>query len=210
MTVENIARLISKLEKAGHIKRVVIKDSSGQIVQRKLYLKASIPDIQNAEKDINTSHAEQQGGIDKKINTPQQKNQEGIDKKIKETNTSITNKKKSKKEKPEPMTDEQLHEAVVNGIIQLADPTWTKNEKNEIYRLTMALYDPNRVVQKAHPVRSQMSVDGTFRKLAKGGSPVVMIDMLNNAIIGGWQGVQVPSKPRFEKQPAEERVYQCV
>ena len=77
-------------------------------------------------------------------------------------------------------------------------------------RVTMALYDPNRVVKKAHPVRSQLSVDGTFRKLAKATSPDAMIDMLNNAIIGGWQGVQEPRKPSFEKQPATERRYQCV
>ena len=92
----------------------------------------------------------------------------------------------------------------------MAQPDWSKDEKNEIYRLTMALYDPNRVVQKAHPVRSQLSVDGTFRKLAQVKTPDAMIDMLNNAIIGGWQGVQVPKKPSFEKQPAEERRYQCV
>ena len=210
MTVENIARLISKLEKAGHIKRVVIRDKSGQIVQRKLYLKASLPDIQDHTNDINTNPEQEQGGIDKKINTPQQKNQEGIDKKIKETNTSITDKKKSKKEKPEPMTDAQLHDAVVAGIVKMAGDTWTKQEKNEIYRLTMALYDPNRVVQKSHPVRSQLSVDGTFSKLAKGGTPGVMIDMLNTAIIGGWQGVRVPDKIAQGNTPAEERRYQCV
>ena len=210
MTVENIARLISKLEKAGHIKRVVIRDKTGQIVQRKLYLKASLPDIQEPEKDVNIDTAQRQGGIDKKINTPQQKNQEGIDKKIKETNTSITDKKKSKKEKPEPLTDEQMHDAVVAGIVKMAGDTWTKAEKNEIYRLTMALYDPNRVVQKSHPVRSQLSVDGTFSKLAKGGTPGAMIDMLNTAIIGGWQGVRVPDKIAQQETPVEERRYQCV
>ena len=75
----------------------------------------------------------------------------------------------------------------------------------------MALYDPGRVVKKAHPVRSQLSVDGTFRKLSQGGSPQVMINMLSDAIIGGWQGVQVPKQQQIsQKQPAEERQYQCV
>ena len=74
MTPENIARLLTKLENAGHIQRVIEKDNSGQIVSRKLFLKVSMPDG---------------WGIDKKINTHLQKNQEGIDKKIKETNTSI-------------------------------------------------------------------------------------------------------------------------
>ena len=203
MAEETIARLITKLEKAGHIRREMERDQTGQIVSRKLYLRVSVPEIHP---------------VDEKINTPLQKNQEGIDEKVKDTNLSNSIKEKNKKEKPsrekkskpEPMTDEQLHEAVVNGIVQMADPTWTKDEKNEIYRLTMALYDPNRVVKKAHPVRTQLSVDGTFRRLAKGGTPVVMIDMLNDAIIGGWQGVQEPRKPRFQNPPAEERVYQCV
>jgi DNA-binding Lrp family transcriptional regulator len=203
MAEETIARLITKLEKAGHIRRDMERDENGQIVKRKLYLRVSVPEIQP---------------LDEKINTPPQKNQGGIDEKVKDTNLSISIKEKDKKEKtkrekkpkPETMTDEQLHEAVVSGIVQLSDPSWTKNEKNEIYRLTMALYDPNRVVKKAHPVRSLMSVNGTFRKLAKGGSPVVMIDMLNDAIIGGWQGVQEPRSVAYQKQPAEERVYKCV
>ena len=212
MTVENIARLISKLEKAGHIKRVVIKDKSGQVVQRRLYLRATLPDIQIQRDDVNIQPENEQGGIDKKINTPQQKNQGGIDKKIKDTNTSITDKKKSKKEKakPEPLTDQELHDAVVAGIVNLADESWTKNQKNEIYRLTMALYDPNRVVQKSHPVRSQLSVSGTFSKLSQVGNPAAMIDMLNTAIIGGWQGVRVPDKLKQIQTPTEERRYQCV
>ena len=203
MAEETIARLITKLEKAGHIRRDLERDASGQILVRKLYLRVSVPEIHP---------------LDEKINTPRQKNQEGIDEKVKDTNLSISIKEKDKKEKPKrerpakpaPLTDEQLHDAVVQGIVRIADPSWGSAVKNELYRLTMALYDPNRVVKKAHPVRSQLSVDGTFRKLAEGKSPTVMINMLNDAIIGGWQGVQVPRKVSYEKQPAEERQYQCV
>ena len=42
------------------------------------------------------------------------------------------------------------------------------------------------------------------------GSPSAMIDMLNTAIIGGWQGVRVPDKIAQGNTPAEERRYQCV
>lgn len=200
MAEETIARLITKLEKAGHIRRELERDKDGQIVSRKLYLNVSVTE----------GHP-----LDKKINTPRQKNQEGIDEKVKDTNTSITvlkenKKEKTKRPKPEPLTDAQLHDAVVAGIVGIARPDWSKDDKNEIYRLTMALYDPNRIVKKAHPVRSQLSVDGTFRKLAQVETPNAVIDMLNNAIIGGWQGVQVPQKTGFEKQPAGERRYQCV
>ena len=200
MAEETIARLITKLEKAGHIRRELERDKDGQIVSRKLYLNVSVPE---------------EHPLDEKINTPRRKNQEGIDEKVKETNTSITvlkenKKEKAKRPKPEPLTDAQLHDAVVAGIVGIARPDWSKDDKNEIYRLTMALYDPNRIVKKAHPVRSQLSVDGTFRKLAQVETPNAVINMLNNAIIGGWQGVQLPQKTGFEKQPAEERRYQCV
>lgn len=76
MADETIARLITKLEQAGHITRVLERDNSGQIVSRKLFLRMSVPEIHP---------------LDEKINTPQQKNQEGIDEKVKETNLSNTN-----------------------------------------------------------------------------------------------------------------------
>lgn len=195
-----ITRLITQLEKAGYIKREMERDKTGQVVKRKIYLSVSVPEIQPPIIFDTTSHQNQW---------------EGTIKNDGDTNTSITvlkesKKRKAGKEKPEPLTDEQLRNAVVHGITAMAAPSWTKAEKNEIYRLVMALYDPGRVVKKAHPVRSQLSVDGTFRKLAQGGSPGVMIDMLNSAIIGGWQGVQVPRKQNYAQPPAEERVYQCV
>ena len=197
MTVETVSRLITKLEKAGHICRVIEKDESGQITARKLYLKVSMPGG---------------WGIDKKINTPRQKNQEGIDQKVKENNTSNI-KEKNKKEKPEPLTDEQLHILVVACIRDLALPSWTAADKNDLYRWVMALYNPERVVRKAHPVRSKLGVEGTFRKLAMSGrDPQVMISMLCTAIEGGWQGVQVPTKNKTAPaaQPQKEREYRCL
>ena len=76
MADETIARLITKLEQAGHITRVLERDNSGQIVSRKLFLRVSVPEIHP---------------LDEKINTPRQKNQEGIDEKVKETNLSNIN-----------------------------------------------------------------------------------------------------------------------
>lgn len=76
MAEETIARLITKLEQAGHIIRILERDNTGQIKVRKLYLRTSLPVIQP---------------LDEKINTSPQKNQEGIDKKVKDTNLSKTN-----------------------------------------------------------------------------------------------------------------------
>lgn len=195
-----ITRLITQLEKAGYIKREMERDKTGQVIRRKLFLSVSVPEIQPPINFDTTSH---------------QNKGEGTIKNDGDTNTSNTVLKENKKEKgkdkkPEPLTDEQLHDAVVAGIGRLAQPSWSRDVKNEIYRLTMALYDPKRVVKKAHPVRSQLSVDGTFRKLSQGGSPQAMIDMLNSALIGGWQGVQVPRQTGYQKPTSEERQYQCV
>ena len=71
-TRETIARQLTKLEQAGHIRRVIQRDPAGQIVARKLYLKVSMPDGWGIDKNTNTP-------IDEKINTSRQKNQEGID-----------------------------------------------------------------------------------------------------------------------------------
>ena len=152
---------------------------------------------------------------EKKISTSLEENFQEGGRKFPQSNIDLVIKEKNKKEKSVKtealsLTDEQLQKIVVEQITRMAGPGWSKQEKNEIYRLTMALYDPNRTVRKSHPVRSELSVDGTFRKLAKGGSPGVMIDMLNDAIIGGWQGVQVPRNSAPAKQPAEERQYECV
>lgn len=198
-----ISRLISQLEKAGYIKRELEKDEKGQVKRRKLYLSVSVPDIRPPIKNDTTLPSKLIGG--------------GI-KNDGETNKSITVKEKDKKEKskpkPEPLTDEELRPIVVDAINGLAPDTWSAATKNELYKWVMALYDPNRVVRKAHPVRSKLSVDGTFRKLAlSGNDPQVMIGMLCTAIEGGWQGVQVPNKgkPAAPAAPArKERQYRCL
>lgn len=181
-----ITRLIGELVKYGYLIRECVRDNSGQISQRKLYLKVSVPEIHPPLIFEGT---------------PSQNKGEGTPKNKGETNLSITEKEKDKKEKPkgksEPLTDDELRPIVVDGINRIAEPDWTADTKNELFRWVMALYDPNRVVKKAHPVRSKLSVDGTFRKLALSGKdPNVMIGMLCSAIEGGWQGVQVPKQSR--------------
>ena len=193
-----ISRLITQLEKAGYIRREIEKDDSGQVKRRKIYLSVSVPDIQPPIKNDTTLPSKLIGG--------------GI-KNDGENNINNTRKEKNKKEKPEPLTDEELRRIVVSGINGLAQPNWGKDEKNELYRWIMALYDPNRTVRKAHPIRSELSVKGTFRKLAQYGSDSQpMINALCTAIEGGWQGVQVPNKSTAApvKPKQEEREYRCL
>lgn len=75
MSVDTISRLFKKLEDNGYIRREIEKDRSGQVVRRKVYLSASVPQIQPP--DFFTD-------------TPLQNNREGICKKDGEINTSNT------------------------------------------------------------------------------------------------------------------------
>jgi hypothetical protein len=85
-TPVTVARLISSLEDAGHIKRAIERDSAGQVVCRKIWLSVSIP----GEHPLNNFD-----------NTPLQNCGEGLNKNDKYINTSITDidiKEKDKKE----------------------------------------------------------------------------------------------------------------
>ena len=176
MAEETIARLITKLEKAGHIRRELERDKTGQIVTRKLYLRVSMPEIQP---------------LDEKINTPRQKNQEGIDKKVKDTNTSITNiEKENKKEKSKPLTDEQLQALFVPWISGVADPSWGRDEKNQLYFALVGFYE-HRGEKKKEPARTKAAFTALSNRLVRyaGGSPANMVDMLERATTAGWKSV---------------------
>lgn len=201
-----VTRLITALEKGGYIVRQMERDASGQVVRRKLYLKSSIPQIQPPINFDTASHQNQWEGTIKN---------DGY------TNTSITNKKESKKKKSkaepkETLTDEQLWKAAADGIVGISADWWSREQKNQIHKLVLEVYDPKREVRQAHPMRTQRSVDLLFSNLQKrgGSDPEAMIGLLSDVIQNGWQNVSAPKgkqKPSVAvKPPTEERTYQCV
>ena len=66
---------------------------------------------------------------------------------------------------------------------------------NKLYLLLVELYNPERAVRKAHPMRTQKSIANTFGKLQKwaGSDPGLMADIVDEAIANGWQGIQPPN-----------------
>ena len=212
VTNETIARLITKLEKADHIKRVIDRDESGQIISRKLYLKVSMPDG---------------WGIDKKINTPRQKNQEGIDEKVKETDIGNIYKEKEniqeketgaaeeappggdpsveeKKDPPKRLSDDELKERLVSFIKSVAGDNWTSKIKNQLFFALLGFYAP-RESKKTEPSRAPAAVTALTNKLLRDsrGSPLVMMDMLERATIAKWKSVYPPSGT-LPRDPYEE------
>lgn len=207
MSERTISGLISKLQEHNYIDVVLKKDpKTGQVLRRLIYLKVSSTDERPLEEIFHT---------------PGKSFREGIENFFQDTNLSNTVKKKVKKENtpkvtPEPLTDEQLRDAVIAAITKIAQPSWSKDVKNEMFKWVMEMYNPDRVVKKAHPVRSQKSVDAMFQKLSKygGTNPDIMICMLCSAIEAGWQGVQPPNGNMNavvnQKPKQEEREYRCV
>lgn len=197
-TPRTASKCVGELRTAGYI---VIDDDKG----RKIFLSTSFSGGQGGRSFLPPTAEEEPAQVEEKF--------VGGGRNFPPSNTS-SKKEKNKKEKPEPLTDDELRPIVVDAINRIAGPEWTPAIKNELYRWVMALYDPNRTVRKAHPIRSKLSVDGTFRKLTQSGSdPQVMITMLCTAIEGGWQGVQVPNKGKTAapaKHAQEERQYRCL
>lgn len=182
-TPVTVARLVSKLEETGYIKREVERDKSGHVSRRKLYLTVSMPDVHP---------------LNNFDNTPQQNCGEGLNKNDKDTDTSITDiEKENKKEKAEgssskrtPLTDKQLRELFIVWIGNNAAPHWTKNDKNTLYFALDGFYAP-RANKKQEPARTAAAFTALSNRLVRysGGSPAVMIDMLERATTAGWKSV---------------------
>jgi len=187
MADETISRLISKLESAGHIKREMERDASGQIVSRKLFLRVSIPDTQP---------------LDEKINTSPQKNQEGIDEKVKGTITSITNiDKKKNKQKKKAAADpfDPLPQFVT--WIDRVFPDVLPHRKNSLYQ-ALARFAANRDAIKK-PMKSQAAVTALTNKLTEYCRENIsgMIDLLDTATSSGWQSVYPPKTAQSRAAP---------
>ena len=197
MAEETISRLIAKLEKYGHIHRDLIRDDSGQVTQRRLYLRVSVPD----------GHP-----LDEKINTSPQKNQEGIDEKVKDTNLSITDisKRKNKKKRAaeSELSMEELKPLLVDNLRRMgATGGWPAEVMNQIYGSLVEFYSPRAIKgNKSPPVKSSRGVNSLCNKLMREsrGIPSVILNALDDAIAAGWTTVH-PKSPGGAVQAPSKR-----
>ena len=129
--------------------------------------------------------------------------------------SSKDNKRKNKKKEPtytpltdEQLTDEQLSAYVIQCIKAIAPPSWTNERKNALFLSVMYLYSNKRPVRKARPMRTETSVRRTFEKLQRwaGDDPRAMLDILEEAVSNGWQGIHPPHGQDKPAQPAGNEV----
>lgn len=175
------ARLIADLEKHGYVKRVISRDKSGKVDMRRIYLTASLPDVQPPVIFEGTSS---------------QKKGDPPDKIDRCTNTSITNREKeNKKEKATApkertaMDDEQLLKSCTDWIRQVGQ-SWPNDTKNDLYLTLTGFYAP-RETKKQTPSRTEAAFATLTNRLLRysKGDPSVMIDMLERATCAGWKSV---------------------
>ena len=185
--VDAIRAAVQELEHAGYIQRRRTQNPDGTFAGNEYVIHEtpvfSDPSLENPTMEKPT------------LDNPSLENPTELNKDI---SSKDLNKKKNKKEKaakPAQLSDDELRTLVTDCIQKVATERWTRDDKNTLYRLVMDLYDPAREVRKAHPMRTERSVNRTFRSLIcwAGDSPKAMIDIVDRALANGWQGIQPPN-----------------
>ena len=198
---------ISALKKGGYIIVELVRDASGQVTSRKLYLAASAIDGQPLENIFYTSG---------------KSFREGIEENFQYTNLSNTDiDKENKKEKSDAEKNKRKHPPKEDfdplplfvAWISDAFPEETAKRKNSLYFAMERLSNNRKVIKK--PIQSQNAVTALCNKLQRyskdASDPLeCMIDMLDTAVSSNWQTVFPPkgnAANRHQQAPSEGRVY---
>ena len=202
LTDRTISDLISALKAGGYIHLEYNRDPAGQILGRKIYIKVSAPEEQPHEENFYT---------------PGKSFREGIEENFQDTNLSNTvDKKKNRKKKPDPLTDEEMHPLFVDWIRSIAGTDWSRDVKNGLFNGLVIYYDPTREVKKGSPpVRSKRGFNALCKNLVSfsKGDPMEMQILLNTSIANGWTNVYPRnggSNPRKAAPQMDEGVYKCL
>lgn len=184
-----ITRLLKALEDNGYIKREVVRDESGKVTVRKIWLSVS---AQCAHPPINF-----EGTLPSKLMGPPIKN-DG------ENNTGeyisippiSPDKPKAERKARKPKTNTQLDDEQTEALIRqnvatLGDASgWNRDDKNAVYKLSMEFYQP-RDCGGQPPRHTTRGINGLFRRLSEysRGDAQAARGLLNEAIERGWTSV---------------------
>ena len=182
LSERTITALIKGLKDKGYISVFLERDKSGQIVNRKIYLRASLCDGQPVEENFYT---------------PRKYFQEGIEKNCGDINLNITDidikenkkEKSAKKKESPPKMDFDPLPLFINWIPEALGNSTGPEAMNRLY-LALVRFNENRTALKK-PMRSKAAVTALCNKLEKfaGTDPELMIELLDTATLNGWQSV---------------------
>lgn len=216
---------VQELEKAGYIERRQRQDSGGKFGGNEYVVHeypVSVPPLSEKPTTVKPStvspSSEEPLTEEPLTGNPTELNKDISSKDISKKK-NIKRKAAEPKSAPPPLTDEELWQLAREGIIHIADPSWTRESKLKLHELIMSVYDPNREMRPRSkpPARSKQGVTLMFSALtARAGNDVdAMIGILSNVILNGWTNVKFPeggkhSPKQIVKPPREERQYQCL
>lgn len=208
-----IRSAVEELEQAGYIQRRQTQDKTGKFSGNE-YVIREMPVPPDAEQEC-PPDVDNDGGqpepdtasplldfpTTEKPSTENPSPEKLLTENPTELNKDISSKdikKKNKKKKtdlPGVLSEDDLRKQIENSIRAIASPGWNRDDMNRLYILLVELYNPERAVRKAHPMRTQKSIANTFGKLKKwaGSDPGLMADIVDEAIANGWQGIQPPN-----------------
>ena len=217
--IDAIRSAVKELEQAGYIVRSRKRDSKGRLCGADYIIYEQPPNLPTAQEYAEYGPEEDTPSLEEPtadlptLENPTQDNptlENPMQENPTQLNKDIKNKRKNKKKKPTytPLTDEQLSAYVIQCIKAIAPPSWTNERKNALFLSVMYLYSDERPVRKARPMRTETSVRRTFEKLQRwaGDDPRAMLDILEEAVSNGWQGIQPPHGQDKPAQPAGDEV----
>ena len=108
----------------------------------------------------------------------------------KDLSSKDISKRKIKKEKPEPLNDESLRTLFIGWIRTVSGEGWTNRERNAVFLALERFYAP-REKAKQNPARSEAGFTALAGRLDRlsGGSPGMMVEMLDIATTSLWKSV---------------------
>ena len=195
LTERTVSKLISKLQEHDFIRLEFERDSSGQILSRKIYLKVSAPEEQPLEE---------------KFHTPRKNLPEGIEENFQYTDLSITDNKKEKRKKKTKtaLSSDEVRSVFVDWI-RCTFPGRSSDDLNGLY-LELTKYADMRSESKSH-LDTSRKVNGLLSDLIdeSNGDFDTMRRMLRKATNNCWLSVHAPNgKYSQAARPQEGRVYE--
>lgn len=184
VTPRSVIRMVKQLEDGGFIRTQEERDKeTGQCKGRRIYLAVSTSDEQPGDKIVTPSGQNCQEGGDKNV-TPL---------------LLINNNKYINSAVAEKSEKDSAVRAQFAAWLQTQSAGWYEKDTARVLEAFTGFLEARRKNKK--PVKSSRAVTLLCNRLAQysSGSPIVMADMLDTAVLHGWQSIYPPDGDRPAK-----------